>query len=116
MSNEPYIIRRLSQMKEDVTKPGYRRRFLTAEEFPDLSISHFTFRDAKLHHHLKCTEFYYVTEGKGQMELAGETFDVEPGDLIQINPPTKHRPIGTVSCLVFCSPGLNLEEDVVLDE
>ena len=113
MGCEKYVIRRPEDVEEERSTCGFRRRLLKGEDFPNLSISLLNLHNAKLHHHEKLTEFYYVTEGKGQLELDGERVDVEPGVLVQINPPTKHRAIGDFTSLVLCSPGWTPEDNFV---
>lgn len=53
---------------------------------------HVTFiQDSVKHYHKECTEVYYILEGKGNMELNGDTIAVQPGMVIYIEPNTKHR-------------------------
>ncbi|MEW6356791.1 MAG: cupin domain-containing protein [Planctomycetota bacterium] len=110
-----YIVRRPGDVEEERSTCGFRRRLLKAEDFPALSVSLLSLHNAKLHHHKKLTEFYYIIEGKGQLELDGERIDVEPGLLVQINPPTRHCAIGDFTALILCSPGYT-PEDVILDD
>ena len=45
----------------------------------------------KVHPHQHPTyEFYYVTHGRGIMQIGDETAEVYPGDLIKIPPDTVH--------------------------
>lgn len=45
----------------------------------------------RLHLHRKSEEIYHVTAGRGQMELDGERFAIEPGDTVCIPPGAAHR-------------------------
>jgi mannose-6-phosphate isomerase-like protein (cupin superfamily) len=78
-----------------------------------LSISLLNLHNAKLHHHEKTTEFYYVVEGHGELELDGERVAVAPGYLVRINPPTKHRAIGDFTALILCSPGWTADDNIL---
>ncbi|MBM4086658.1 MAG: cupin domain-containing protein [Planctomycetes bacterium] len=113
MANERYVVRRPTDVREERSTCGFRRRLLKADEFPDLSISLLNLHNAKLHHHNRTTEFYYVIEGKGQLELDGERVDVEPGVLARINPPTRHRALGDFTALILCSPAWTTEDNIV---
>ena len=43
------------------------------------------------HYHKQSEEIYYLLEGRGTMELDGETLDVGPGDAILIPPGAWHQ-------------------------
>src|SRR6267143_1268187 len=43
-----------------------------------------------LHHHLLTEEIDYLLEGRGRMQIGGESTDVKPGDAIAIPPGATH--------------------------
>src|SRR5713101_170686 len=43
------------------------------------------------HYHKLAEEFYFILEGRGVMELDGQTRDVVPGDAVLIPPNAWHR-------------------------
>lgn len=47
--------------------------------------------DSRVHYHRAMTEHYVVLEGRGFIELDGETFPLEPLDAVQIRPGCRHR-------------------------
>ncbi|MDQ3624258.1 MAG: cupin domain-containing protein [Verrucomicrobiota bacterium] len=58
------------------------------------------------HHHQLAEEFYFILEGKGVMEIDGETRAVTPGDAILI-PPRAWHTITAADALRFlccCAP------------
>lgn len=57
-----------------------------------------------LHRHRLSEELYYLTQGRGQMTLAGEEFTVETGDTVCIPPGTPHciENIGAVPLKILC--------------
>lgn len=58
------------------------------------------------HYHMKSEELYFLLEGRGLMEVDGETRDVGPGDAILIPPGARHQ-ITAVEPLRFlccCAP------------
>ena len=67
--------------------------------------------DARSHYHKKLTELYYVLEGRGQMELDGEQFEVGPGTSILIKPGCRHRAIGRMKILNVPIPAFDPEDE-----
>lgn len=64
------------------------------------------------HYHRDSEEFYYITAGRGIMEIDGETRDVGPGDAILIPPGSWHQ-ITAAGDLVFlccCAPPYRHED------
>lgn len=61
-----------------------------------------------LHLHKKSEELYYITQGKGKMQLGDEILHVTKGDCICIPPGTAHRIENTgkdiLKILCCCSP------------
>ncbi len=43
------------------------------------------------HVHLRAQQFFYVLEGIGQIEVAGELFELTPGHGIHVPPQTPHQ-------------------------
>jgi mannose-6-phosphate isomerase-like protein (cupin superfamily) len=46
--------------------------------------------DSRKHSHARTIEYYYVTEGVGEMELGNETIPIAKGDMIIVPPGTPH--------------------------
>lgn len=76
-------------------------------------------RRTLLHRHHRTEEIYHVTAGIGKMTLAGETFEVGPGDSILIPPGTAHRleargeiPLRILCC---CSPAYSHDDTELLE-
>lgn len=83
-------IRRLDDLPEWRSICGFRRDLLAAGESPYASIHYMRIEGSVRHHHRRTTEFYYVVEGEGWMELAGEWHPIRKGDLIVVPPHTWH--------------------------
>lgn len=69
-------------------------------------------RSTQRHYHKDSEELYYITEGRGMMEIAGETREVGPGDAILI-PPGAWHVIKATEDLVFlccCAPPYRHED------
>lgn len=65
-------------------------------------------------HRLSVAEWYIIQEGKGLMELAnGDSFDVQPGDVVAISPQTPQRITNTgtydLRFLCLCLPAFRPE-------
>lgn len=64
------------------------------------------------HHHKVSEEFYYLLEGRGRMEIDGETRDVGPGDAVLIPAGAWHQitasePLRFLCC---CAPPYEHED------
>lgn len=70
------------------------------------------------HYHPRAEEIYYILEGRGSMDLAGETREVGPGDAIAIPPGLRHTirntGAGVLKFLCCCAPGYE-HADTVFD-
>ncbi|MEM7783937.1 MAG: cupin domain-containing protein [Planctomycetota bacterium] len=69
--------------------------------------------DAETHYHKKTTEFYYVLAGRGQIELDGTKFDIEPGFSIMIKPGCRHRTIGNLKILNIPVPAFDPSDEFI---
>jgi mannose-6-phosphate isomerase-like protein (cupin superfamily) len=58
------------------------------------------------HYHKASEEFYFLLDGRGEMEIDGETREVGPGDAILIPPGAWHqiRAIEPLRFLCCCAP------------
>jgi mannose-6-phosphate isomerase-like protein (cupin superfamily) len=66
----------------------------------------------RFHYHKKCTEIYYILEGKGKMELPkDEVIDLKPGVVIMINPGIHHRGYGDFRALIIGIPALQENDE-----
>ena len=72
--------------------------------------------DAQLHYHERCTEFYYILEGNGTMQVGEETVEVRPGTALLIPPGTPHRDCGGFTTVVFGAPAWDEEDEVIVGD
>ncbi len=76
-------------------------------------------RKTLLHKHHHTEELYYITQGKGLMTLAEDTFEVAPGDTVCITPGISHciENIGEneLALLCCCSPPYSHEDTEILE-
>lgn len=67
--------------------------------------------DSKVHYHKRLTEIYYVLEGRGQIELDGERFDVRPGSVVLIKPLCRHRAVGRLKTITVPVPAFDASDE-----
>ncbi len=91
---------------------GQARRAFTDEPEQTASL-HITEikADSQTHYHKKMTEFYYVLEGEGRIELDGESLPVKPGSAIMIRPLCRHRAVGKLKVLIVPVPAFDKSDE-----
>ena len=104
------IVRRLSEIEPERSICGYRQRLVSAEDKTPASVTYLAVDDAERHRHGAATEFYYVLEGEGELDLDGERVPLSPGTLVMIPPGVAHRAIGEVKTLVIGVPPFTPED------
>jgi mannose-6-phosphate isomerase-like protein (cupin superfamily) len=88
-------VRRLPEQEEFRSTCGMRRDLLAATEAEPVRMHYLRIGDSKKHVHRRTTEYYYVTEGLGEIELDGQTVPIAKGDLVIVPPGVWHtsRPV-----------------------
>ncbi|GIW79114.1 MAG: cupin [Gemmatales bacterium] len=112
-TNKGYLVRHVNDSPTVPCPCGQSTRILTRNDEPVCNL-HVTFiKDSVMHYHKECTEVYYILQGRGKMELNGDVIEVEPGNVIFIEPFTRHRLWSDegVSTIVFGVPALNPEDE-----
>jgi mannose-6-phosphate isomerase-like protein (cupin superfamily) len=83
-----------------------RRAFAEVPEYPGtIHVTEISL-DAKLHHHRKLTETYYILECEAgaRMQLDDDMIPLRPGVCVMIPPGVKHRAIGRMKVLIVVLP------------
>jgi mannose-6-phosphate isomerase-like protein (cupin superfamily) len=111
---------RRDEVPEFVTKDGASVRELMhpakhasrAQSLAEASVAPGT--ETSLHRHRASEELYWVIEGRGEMTLGTQVFEIRTGDTICILPGTAHRVRntgqGTLRILCSCSPAYRDED------
>jgi mannose-6-phosphate isomerase-like protein (cupin superfamily) len=88
-------VRRLTDQSEFRSTCGMRRDLLAAQEGDPVRMHYLRIGDSRKHVHHRTVEYYYVTEGEGEIELDHETVTISKGDLIVVPPGVWHtsRPL-----------------------
>lgn len=88
-------VRRLGDQEEWRSVCGMRRDLLAASEGQPVRFHYLRIGDSRKHVHRKTIEYYFVTEGEGEIELGDEVVPIAKGDLVAVPPGTWHtsRPV-----------------------
>jgi len=110
-------IYRTEESAESVRCPcGISTRIITSADTPvaNIHVTHIT--DSRKHFHKQVTEFYYIIEGTGKMELGDDVVELKPGVTILIPPMLSHRAYGNVKCLIVGVPAWQHDDEFFCDE
>ena len=95
---------------------GIRKQFITRDMFENVSFSVLHITDATPHYHKKTTEFYYVVEGQGTLEVDGEKIPLRLGAFVMIKPTAVHKSYGDFRAIVAGSPAFSHEDTFIVEE
>ena len=111
-----YIYRKQSEATVVPCACGESTRIIQVGDTPvaNLHVTHIT--DSVKHYHKACTEYYYILEGTGKMELGDDVVDLEPGVTILIEPGTPHRAYGDIKTIVFGVPAWKHDDEFFLTD
>jgi mannose-6-phosphate isomerase-like protein (cupin superfamily) len=108
---EGYLARHLSDVEPTPCPCGESRRIFTRDDGPVANIHVTSIRDSKAHYHKHVTEFYYILEGEGVLEVGGDRLELSPGLLVRIDPGTVHRGSGDFKSLIIGVPAWDPEDE-----
>jgi len=83
-------VRRLSDQQEWRSTCGMRRDFVKTDKDEPVWFHYLRISDSHKHVHRRTTEYYYVTEGVGEIELDDQTVPIAKGDMIVVPPGVAH--------------------------
>jgi mannose-6-phosphate isomerase-like protein (cupin superfamily) len=118
-------VKNIDRVEAFVTKDGSEIRELLAHR--NSCIRQQSLAEARLparavttpHYHPVTEEIYFILEGTGCLEIAGERRDVGPGDAIAIPPGQVHQISNTgqavLRFLCCCAPGYEHDDTVLVD-
>ena len=108
-----YTVRRLPDLEKEVSRCGTRQRFFSQGDDTPAFIHQVHIQGSRAHYHKRAVEFYYVLEGSGIMTVDGETFPLEPGVMVKLDPGAVHSSKGDHRVLVIGIPDI-AEDDIFL--
>lgn len=101
-------IRRLSDQEEFRSTCGFRRDLTLAVKGEPLWFHLLRISDARRHSHRRTTEYYFVVDGEGFIQLDDDKLPIGKGDLVVIPPGTVHDAIpagdGELHVLIVAVP------------
>jgi mannose-6-phosphate isomerase-like protein (cupin superfamily) len=108
-----YFVRKLAEAPTVRSECGQSTRPLTYQDTDVCNLHVAQITDSTKHYHRETTEVYYILQGRGKMELNDDVVDVEPGDIIYIEPYTAHRLISPegVRTIVFGVPAYRPDDE-----
>jgi len=110
--NRGYEIAQMEEVKAVQSTCGTSRRAFLSPDNRVASIHLLELRaDPESHYHKKSTEFYYILEGEGAVELDGKDVAVRPGTAVMIKAGTFHRGKGRMRLLVICIPPYDKKDE-----
>lgn len=83
-------VRRLGDQDEFRSICGMRRDLVGPVEGEQAVFHYLRISDSTKHYHRRTWEYYFVAEGRGEMDLDDETIAIAKGDLIVVPPETRH--------------------------
>ncbi len=119
-------VQNIERVEAFTTKDGSEIRELLARR--NSSIRKQSLAEARLpaqtgttpHYHPVTEEIYYILEGTGVMDIAGERREVSPGDAIAIPPGRTHQITNTgpsvLRFLCCCAPAYEHDDTVLVAE
>ena len=107
-----YAVKKLSEVQGVPCLCGTSIRLFTEKNNAVANIHVTHIRDSEKHYHNECTEFYYVLEGEGKLEVGGDTVALEPGTCIMIERRTPHRGWGDFRALIVGVPPLKDSDNI----
>jgi len=117
-------VQNIDQVPSFTTKDGSEIRELLA--YRNSCIRRQSLAEARLppgasttpHYHLAAEEIYYILEGSGSMQVAGEARSIIPGDAIAIPPGATHQVTNTGSTvlkfLCCCAPAYEHDDTMLM--
>jgi mannose-6-phosphate isomerase-like protein (cupin superfamily) len=99
-----YIVRHVDEVDPVACPCGSSTRIIQKQDTPiaNLHVTHI--QDSVKHYHRSCTEYYYILEGAGQMELGEDTVELKPGTTVVIEKGTPHRGYGDFKAIIIGIP------------
>ncbi|MFW6107131.1 MAG: cupin domain-containing protein [bacterium] len=110
-----YQARHLDEVEPTPCPCGTSWRILTRADGSPANVHVTAIQDSRRHYHKHTTEFYYILEGGGTLEVGGDALDLRPGLLVRIDPRTPHRGHGDFKALIVGVPAWDPEDEWFCD-
>jgi len=113
--DKDYLIKDTNKIKPVLCPCGMSIRPITRKDtsIANLHVTHV--KNSRKHYHKNCTEFYYIIEGKGKMELRNTKVDLKPGIAIMIDKKVPHRGYGNFKAIIFGVPAIEQDDEFFVE-
>ena len=115
LATKGYQVRHLRDATVVPCPCGTSRRIFTRDDTPVANLHVTEITDSRRHYHKKATEYYYILEGSGKMELNDDVIDLTPGLAVHIAPGTAHRVYGNIKALIVVIPAAEHGDEYFCD-
>ncbi|HPD17675.1 MAG TPA: cupin domain-containing protein [Planctomycetota bacterium] len=111
-----YDTRHLKDVPPTPCPCGQSWRLITRRDGSPANIHVTSIQDSRRHFHRHCTEFYFILEGEGTLEVGDDSLALTPGLLVRIDPGTPHRGHGHFKTLVIGVPAWDPADEWFTDD
>lgn len=111
-----YIYRSLETSPSVPCPCGTSTRIITRRDTPIANLHVTDITDSRKHYHKEVTEFYFILEGAGWMELGDDMVELKPGVAVMIPAGMPHRAWGQLRCLIFGVPACKHDDEFFCEE
>jgi hypothetical protein len=115
LATKGYQVRHLRDATVVPCPCGTSHRIFTREDTPVANLHVTEITDSRKHYHKRATEYYYILEGSGKMELNDDVIDLEPELAVHIAPGTAHRVYGNIKALIVVIPAAEHGDEFFCD-
>ena len=106
-----FLVKDANQIKPITCSCGLSIRPITIQDTSVASLHITHIKNSRKHFHKNCTEFYYIIEGKGRIELGDKEVELSPGITLMINKRVPHRGYGNFKAVIFSVPAIKQDDE-----
>ena len=106
-----YLCKTLDESPTVPCPCGESTRVITSADTPAANLHVTKITDSRRHYHKLCMEYYHVLEGRGKLEIADDTVDLNPGVTVVIPPRVRHRACGDLKLLIVGIPAFDPDDE-----
>lgn len=112
-----YVVKHLARTPGIECPCGQAFRVITSEDNELASVHVVEIRrDSRPHYHKRQTEYYFVLEGHGTLEIDGDCVPLEYGTLVMIPPGCVHRAVGELKIVNIVIPPFSADDEYLADQ
>ena len=110
-----FLVKDANQIKPVACSCGLSIRPITIRDTFIANLHITQIKSSQKHYHKNCTEFYYIIEGQGKMELGDKEIEIYPGITIMINKGVPHRGYGDFKAIIFGVPAMEDDDEFFIE-